>query len=125
MAEHVELSLTALLQRTDEEIGHASNDVEEGRQGAEGRLAMAETRHAELLVRRDRRRQEQAQQRALSLQAVERMTSVLVLPHPDRDSDEVTRHQPDPAQYPWHEVTKVQHYYLGVDVLTRPNEGVQ
>ena len=24
----------------------------------------------------------------------------------------------DPAQYPWHEVTKVQHYYLNVDALT-------
>ena len=97
VAEHVELSLTALLERTDEEIGHASNDVDEGRQGAEGRLAKAEARHAELLARRDRRREELAQQQALSLQGVERLTSVLVLPHPDRGAADVTRHQPDPA----------------------------
>ena len=97
VAEHVELSLTALLQRVDEEIGHASNDVDEGRQGAEGRLAKAEARHAELLARRDRRREELAQQQSLSLQGVERMTSVLVLPHPDRGAAEVTRHQPDRA----------------------------
>lgn len=31
------------------------------------------------------------------IQGVERMTSVLVLPHPDRRAAEVRRHQPDPA----------------------------
>ena len=53
VADHVELSLTELLQRTDDEIGRAAGDAEEGRQGAEGRLAMAEARHADLLARRD------------------------------------------------------------------------
>ena len=96
VADHVEVSLTELLQRTDEEIGRAAGDVAEGRQGAEGRLAMAEARHAELLARRERRREELEQQRALSLQGVERMTSVLVLPHPERGAAEVTRHQPGP-----------------------------
>ena len=96
VARHVELSLTELLQRTDDEIGRAAGDVDEGRQGAEGRLAMAETRHDELSARRDRRRDELGRQRALSLQAVERMTSVLVLPHPDRAAAAVKRHRPDP-----------------------------
>ena len=58
---------------------------------------MAEDRHAQLLARRERRRAELQQQQALSLQGVERMTSVLVLPHPDRHAAEVRRHQPDPA----------------------------
>ena len=26
----------------------------------------------------------------------------------------------DPARFPWHEVSKVQHYYLSVDAMTRP-----
>jgi len=26
----------------------------------------------------------------------------------------------DPARFPWHEVTKVAHYYLSVDALTQP-----
>ena len=26
----------------------------------------------------------------------------------------------DPAWFPWREVTKVQHYYLSVDAMTRP-----
>ena len=94
---HVELSLKELVQRADDEIGRAQVDREEGRQGAEGRLAMAEDRHAKLLARRERRREELQQQQALSLQGVERMTSVLVLPHPDRHAAEVKRHQPDPA----------------------------
>ena len=26
----------------------------------------------------------------------------------------------DPARFPWHEVTKVQHYWLQVDAMTKP-----
>ncbi len=212
---HIELSLTELLQRADEEIGRAAAEVEQKTAGAEGRLAQAEARHAELLQRRERRRKELDQQRALSLQAVERVASVLVLPHPEREAPEIQRLQPnpeteatamrivmeyeraqgrqvyvheknlgyditsldinsgqlrlievkgladatgtilltpnerrvaedrrdcywlyvvtncgtkphlqepikDPARFEWHEVTKVAHYYLSVDALTRP-----
>jgi hypothetical protein len=92
---HVELSLTELMQRADEEIGRAFEEVEQGVQGAEGRLAQAENRHADLLTRRERRRAELARQRVVSLQAVERITRVAVLPHPDRESPEVRRLRPD------------------------------
>jgi hypothetical protein len=92
---HVELSLTELLQRADEEIGRAASDVEQKLPGAEGRLAQAETRHAELLARRDRRRTDLNRQRALTLQAVERIASVLVLPHPERETPEVRRLKPN------------------------------
>jgi hypothetical protein len=96
IAEHVELSLTELLQKADEEIGRTAAEVERQAQGAEGRLKQAEDRHAELLARRDRRRKELEQQRSLTLQAVERLTSVLVLPHPHRLSPEVQRLRSDP-----------------------------
>ena len=215
---HVELSLTELLQRADEEIGKAAAEVEQKVAGAEGRLAQAEARHAELMARRERRRKELEQQRSLSLQGVERFASILVLPHPERGSPDVLRlkanlqteetamrvvleyersqgrqaydvheknlgyditsldlnsgelrlievkgiggptgtvlltpnerrvaedrrdcywlyvvtHcdtspvlQPpvkDPARYEWNEVTKVAHYYLSVDALTRPGQ---
>jgi superfamily II DNA or RNA helicase len=95
IAEHIELSLTELLQKADDEIGRAAAEVEEGVQGAEGRLAKAESRHAELLARRDRRRRELAQQSSLTLQAVERITSLLVLPHPDREDPDVRRLKPN------------------------------
>jgi hypothetical protein len=215
---HIELSLTELLQRADDEIGRAHEAVDRGEQGAEGRLTQAEARHDELRERRERRRREIDQQRALSLQGVERIASVLVLPHPEREAPEVQRLQPnpeteatamrvvldyeraqgrqvydvheknlgydvtslaldsgelrlievkglvgatgtilltpnerrvaedrrdcywlyvvtncgtkpqlqepieDPARFDWHEVTKVAHYYLSVDALTKPME---
>jgi superfamily II DNA or RNA helicase len=92
---HVELSLTELLQRADEEIGRTASDVDQKLPGAEGRLAQAETRHAQLLARREGRRADLERQRALTLQAVERLASVLVLPHPERDAPEVRRLQPN------------------------------
>jgi SNF2 family DNA or RNA helicase len=95
IAAHVELSLTELLQKADEEIGRAAAEVEQKVQGAEGRMAQAEARHADLLSRRERRRQELDRQRALSLQGVERITSVIVLPHPERETPEVRRLRPD------------------------------
>jgi hypothetical protein len=96
IAEHVELSLTELLQRADEEIGKAIEDKEKGIGGAEGRLAQAENRHAELLSRRERRRQELERERSLSLQGIERISSVLVLPHPERDASDIYRMRPNP-----------------------------
>jgi hypothetical protein len=83
---HVELSLTELLGKADGEIGRAADEVEGKVAGAAGRLAQAEARHGELLARRDRRRQELERQQSLSLQAVGRLTSVLVLPHPQREA---------------------------------------
>ena len=96
IAEHVELSLTEVLQRTDDEIGRAADEVNKHVPGAEGRAAQAEARHGEVLARREGRRNELAQQRALTLQGVERITSVLVLPHPDRETPDVRRLRPNP-----------------------------
>lgn len=96
ISQHVELSLTELLQRADEEIGKANEDKEKGVTGADGRLAQAENRHAELMARRERRRQELERQRSLTLQAVERIASILVLPHPEREAPDVRRMQPNP-----------------------------
>ena len=96
IAEHVELSLTEVLQRIDEEIGRAAEEVDKEITGAEGRLAQAETRHGEALARRERRREELRRQRAVTLQGVERLASVLVLPHPERETLDVRRLRPNP-----------------------------
>jgi len=88
--DHIELSLTELIQRADEEIGRANEEKENNIQGAEGRLAQTEARHSELMARRARRRQEIERQKGMALQAVERVASVLVLPHPDRNAKELT-----------------------------------
>ena len=80
IADHVELSLTELLQRADLEIGHATEAKEQGVTGAEGRLAQAERRHDELDAGRQRRRDELIRQRSVSLPGVGRITTVLALP---------------------------------------------
>ena len=51
IADHVELSLTEVLHRIDQEIGRASEDMEKQVIGAEGRLAQAEARHDEAMAR--------------------------------------------------------------------------
>ena len=56
IAAHIELSLTELIQKADEEIGRAAAEAEKKVVGAEGRLAQAETRHSELMERREKRR---------------------------------------------------------------------
>ena len=94
IAEHVEMSLTQVLLKTDQDVGRVLEEVENNVQGAEGRLVLAENRHGAALERRERRRQEITQQQALTLQRVERLTSVLVLPHPDRDDPEVKNLRP-------------------------------
>ena len=96
IAEHVELSLTEVLQRIDDEIGRVADDVENNVTGAEGRLAQAETRHAEALARRERRREEFKRQRAVTLQGVERLAGVLILPHPERETLDIRRLRPHP-----------------------------
>ena len=96
IAEHVELSLTEVLQRVDDEIGRAAVEAEKEVAGAEGRLAQAEARHAEVLVRRERRREELERQRAMTLQGVERLASTLILPHPERETLDMQRLRPNP-----------------------------
>ena len=96
VAEHVELSLTEVLQRVDDEIGRANDELEHEVTGAEGRLAQAEARHAEVLARRERRREELGRQRAVTLQGVERLASALILPHPERETLDVRRLRPHP-----------------------------
>ena len=95
IAAHVELSLTELIAKEDTLIGRFSEEAQRGAEGAAGLLAQAEARHAELLARRDRRRQELQRQQALTLQAVERIASVLVLPHPEREAPDVRRLRSD------------------------------
>ncbi len=94
--QHVETSLKELIFREDQRIARLQEDVERGIEGAPGNLRQAEMRHAELIERRNRRREELERQRSLTLQAVERITSVLVLPHPEREQPEVRNLRPDP-----------------------------
>jgi len=96
ICQHVETSLTELIFREDQRIARLQEDVERGVEGAAGNLRQAEMRQTELIERRNRRREELERQRSLTLQGIERMTSVLVLPHPEREKPEVRNLRPDP-----------------------------
>jgi hypothetical protein len=65
------------------EVGQASS------LSVAGNLRQAEMPHVELIERRNRRHEELERQLSLTLQAIERITSVLVLPHPERERPEV------------------------------------
>ena len=97
ISDHVELSLTELMARADAEVGHASEAKEQGSPGAEGRLTQAENRHDELRSRRQRRRDELQRQQSVTLQGVERMTTALALPHPEREAPEIGHLRPSAA----------------------------
>ena len=87
---HVEISLTELLLREDQKIGKFTDEKEKGDLLAPANLAKAEERHADLMKRRQKRRDELARQRSLTLQNVRRITSVLVIPHPEAAKPEIT-----------------------------------
>jgi superfamily II DNA or RNA helicase len=92
--DHVEISLTELIARADQDIGRAEDEKARGIEGAAGRVAIAVEKHDELCRRRQRRREELERQIALSLQSVERITSALILPHPERMRPELSNLHP-------------------------------
>jgi superfamily II DNA or RNA helicase len=96
IAAHIEMSLTELIGKEDVAVGRWAEEAERGVEGAAGNLKQAEDRQAQLLHRREVRRQEMERQRALTLQAVERLTSIIVLPHPERDRPDIVNLRPDP-----------------------------
>jgi superfamily II DNA or RNA helicase len=96
VARHVEIALTELIGKEDVKIGRLTEEKERGTEGAAGLLAQAESRQAEYLNRREKRRLELARQSQLTLQNVERLTSFLILPHPEIQRSEVRNLRPDP-----------------------------
>jgi len=96
IATHIEMSLTELIAKEDAAIGRWEEEAGRGVEGAAGNLKQAEDRHALLLERRESRRREMERQKSLTLQAVDRLTSIIILPHPDRDRPEIANLRPNP-----------------------------
>ena len=93
---HIELSLTELIAKEDAAIGRWEEEAQRNAEGAAGNLKQAEDRHSLLMHRRETRRQEMEREKSLSIQGVERMTSILVLPHPERDRPDIVNLRTDP-----------------------------
>ncbi|HOG28744.1 MAG TPA: helicase-related protein [Vicinamibacterales bacterium] len=96
IARHVDVALGELISREDFNIGRYADEAEAGVEGAAGLLRIAEDRHQELIEKRRRRAEALDRQRSMSLQHVERMASLLVLPHPARNDGDVANLRPDP-----------------------------
>jgi superfamily II DNA or RNA helicase len=96
IAAHIEMSLTELIAKEDAAIGRWEEEAERGVEGAAGNLKQAEDRHSVLLERRESRRREMEHQKSLTLQAVDRLTSIVILPHPDRNRPDIANLRPDP-----------------------------
>ena len=148
VAEHVELSLTEVLQRIDDEIGRVNDELEHEVTGAEGRLAQAETRHQVYDVHQKNLGYDvtsldlqSGELRLIEVKGLAGPTgSILLTPNERRVAEDrrdcywlyvvtdcaaaPTLQDPisDPARFPWHEVTKVAHYYLSVNSLKHPME---
>ncbi len=90
------MPLTELIAKEDDRIGRLAEQVDRGVEGAAGNLKQAEDRQSQWLRRRKLRRQELERQRALTLQSVERITSVIILPHPERNEPGIANLRPDP-----------------------------
>ena len=91
---HVELSLTELLQKADEEIGRGIRGRARGVAGAEAGWPRPKPPCGSSGPPRAPP-EGVGTPGALTLQAVERLASVLVLPHPEREAAEVRRLQPN------------------------------
>jgi superfamily II DNA or RNA helicase len=91
---HVEISLTELIAKADQEIGRFEEEKNRGSEGAAGLLAIALEKHDILCRRRERRVEELERQQALALHAVERIASALILPHPERERPELSNLHP-------------------------------
>lgn len=93
---HIEMSLTELIAREDAAIGRWDEESQRNAEGAAGNLKQAEDRHSLLMHRRETRRQEMERQKSLSIQGVERITTIIVLPHPERDRPDIVNLRTDP-----------------------------
>ena len=84
VAEHVELSLTEVLQRIDDEIGRASDELEHEITGTRGAWLRLKGAMPRCWRAGSGGARSSAAQRAVTLQGVQRLASALILPHPER-----------------------------------------
>ncbi|MBW1947077.1 MAG: DUF3883 domain-containing protein [Deltaproteobacteria bacterium] len=94
--QHVCLCFEELIQKRNDILSRHLLAKDQGDPAAEGLINIESEKLMALIRRRDQRLQEISQQRALSLQGVERLGVGLVLPHPERNQPEVSHMVPDP-----------------------------
>ncbi len=98
ITEHMEISLNAIIDRAQLQLGELLNREESGSQeaGLEGRIKMLEDKLDELNNRLEQRRAELENERQCTISNIQHLGSAWVLPHPERKTPAVKKMVSDP-----------------------------
>ena len=98
ISEHMEISLNAIIDRVQIQLGELLNQKESGSHeaGLDGRIKMLEDRLDELNNRLEQRRNELEKEQQCTISNIQHLGSAWVLPHPDRETPEVKKMVSDP-----------------------------
>lgn len=91
IANHIDISLNAIIDRAQCQYGELIQQREDGSQepGLAGRIKMVDDRLFELNARRDRRLEELARERQCMVGDIQRLGRAWVLPHPERQAPSI------------------------------------
>jgi SNF2 family DNA or RNA helicase len=98
ISEHMEISLNAIIDRIQIQLGGLLNQKESGSNeaGLDGRIKMLEDRLDELNTRLEQRRSQLEKEQQCTISNIQHLGSAWVLPHPDRETPEVKKMVSDP-----------------------------
>lgn len=95
---HMEISLNAIIDRAQIQLGELLNQKESGstEAGLDGRIKMLDDKLDELNSRLEQRRNELEKEQQCTISNIQHLGSAWVLPHPDRETPEVKKMVSDP-----------------------------
>ncbi len=98
ISEHMEISLNAILDRVQIQLGELLNQKESGstEAGLDGRIKMLEDKLDELDHRLEQRRKDLEKEQQCTISNIQHLGSAWVLPHPDRETPDVRKMVSDP-----------------------------
>ena len=98
ISEHMEISLNAIIDRAQIQLGELLNQKASGshESGLDGRIKMLEDKLDELNTRLEQRLQELEKEKQCTISNIQHLGSAWVLPHPDRETPGVKNMVSDP-----------------------------
>lgn len=98
ISEHMEISLNAIIDRAQIQLGELLNQKESGshESGLHGRIKMLEDRLDELNNRLERRRSDLEKEQQCTISNIQHLGSAWVLPHPERETPQIKNMVRDP-----------------------------
>ena len=98
ISEHMEISLNAIIDRAQIQLGELVNQKESGSKeaGLDGRIKMLDDKLDELNNRLEQRRSDLKKEQQCTISNIQHLGNAWVLPHPDRETPEVRNMVRDP-----------------------------